>query len=144
MTGPQPIDEVVGAEAFRNDLADYLERTKHGGQTFIVRNQKRRMDMAVVIPTPLWERLGRMQRDDDGLSTRPDGDGGYLTRDQLARYLHSESERIGEETYQLTAAEMRLIRGLITEIAGRYPDEELGQLADEWAARLGKRTAPTS
>lgn len=145
MDGPQPIDEVVGAEDFRKALADYLDRVKHGGQTFVVRNQKRRTDMAVVMPPELWAELGRLKREADGLSStpRPDGDG-FITRDQLAQYVQIESERLGEETYQLTTGEMRAMRGLIAELAGRYPDEHLGQLAQEWADRLGKRIAPTS
>lgn len=144
MEGPKAIDEVVAADEFRTGLANYLDKTKHGGTVFLIRNQKRRLDMAVVVPPGLWEELGYLERDRDGLSTKPSGHGGYLSREQLARYLEMQSEQMGEETYQLTAGEMRLIHGLITELAGQRAGESLGQLAQEWADRLGTRIAPTS
>jgi hypothetical protein len=144
MDGPKPIDEEVGANEFREGLAKYLDRTKHGSTVFLVRNQKRNMDMAVVIPPGLWEELGHLERKADGLSTTPNGAGGHLSRRQLADYLQIQSERIGEETYQLTAGEVRMICGLLGELAGHYPGENLGKLAREWADRLGTRIAPTS
>lgn len=147
MDGPRPIDEKVGSEEFRNNQATYLARASNGLVFLVTKRGPKGIGpekLAVVISPTLWDGLGRMKRDLNGLSTRPTGDGGYLTRDQLARHLQIESEQIGGETYQLTAGEMRAIHGLIGELAGRYPDEALGQLAAEWADRLGTRTAPTA
>lgn len=145
MDGPQAIDLEIETTAFRDNQAALLEQVGQG-QVLAVRKRApggfRRV--AVIISPTLWERMGRIKRDAAGLSTMPDGNGGYLTRDQLARHLQVESERIGEETYQLTSGEMRAIRGLLAELAGCNADEALGQLAGEWAGRLGKRTAPTS
>lgn len=145
MDGPGPIDLEIDTTAFRNGQASLLEQVSQG-QTLAIRKRGpggwRRV--AVIISPTLWDRLGRAARGADGLSTMPDGAGGYLTRDQLARHLQVESERIGEEAYQLTSGEMRAIQGLLVELAGQHADEPLGQLAGEWAVRLSKRTAPTS
>jgi len=147
MDGPRPIDEEIGTDAFRKEHATYLARANQGQVVLITKRVPKGLggteDLALLISPTLWDALGRVKRDRNGLTTWPNGAGGYLTRDQLARYLQVESERIGEETYQLTAGEMRLIKGLIAEIAGRYADEPLGQLAGEWVNRLGTRTAPT-
>jgi hypothetical protein len=144
MEGPKAIDEEVGANELRVGLAQYLDRTKHASMVFLVRNQKRSMDMAVLVPPGLWEELGHLERAGDGLSSTPGPAGGYLSRRQLADYLQIQSEQIGEETYQLTAGEMRLVCGLLGELAGQHPGEPLSTLAREWADRLGTRIAPTS
>ncbi len=145
MDGPEPIDLEIETTAFRTEQAALLEQVSQG-QRLAIRKRGpggfRRV--AVIISPTLWERLGRATRADNGLSNMPDGNGGYLTRDQLARTLQAESERIGEEAYQVTTGEMRAIQGLLAELASQCADEPLGQLAGEWAGRLGKRTAPTS
>jgi hypothetical protein len=145
MDGPGPIDLEIETTAFRNDQAALLEQVSQG-QVLAIRKRGPGgfRQVAVIISPTLWDRLGRIKRAASGLSTMPDGNGGYLTRDQLARHLQVESERIGEEAYQLTTGEMRAIQGLLAELAGHHADEPLGQLAGEWAGRLGKRTAPTS
>lgn len=148
MDGPRAIDEEIGTDAFRKEHATYLARANQGQVVLITKKIPKGLggteDLAVLISPTLWDNLGRQQRARTGLSTVPDGEGGYLTRDQLARQLQAESERIGEDTYQVTAGEMRAIRGLLAELAGGYADEPLGQLAAEWSVRLGTRTAPTA
>lgn len=147
MNQPQPlddtVDEVISSERFRKGLADFLDSVKHGGRKLLVRNERRNIDMAVVLSPTEWDRLGRSAREDEGLSTHRSPVGGFLSRDQLARDLQAQSERLGGETFQLTAGEMQAIRGLLAELGGRYTDEPLGQLAEEWSNRLGKRIAPT-
>jgi len=143
MDGPRPIDEVVGTIKFRNNITPYLDKVT-AGQVLVIRNEKRKIDLAVVVSPTLWDNLGRMQRGLTEQSTHPNGNGGYLTRTELATQLDGAAHLIGGETYQLTAGETAAVRGLLAELAGQHADEPLGQLAGEWAARLGKRTAPTA
>jgi len=140
--GPRPINEKIGTEEFRKGMASVL-LSVHYGRVVLVENRKRELPMAVLVPPSLWHGLGQMKREVNGLSTHPDGRGGYLTRTQVAANLHAEACRLGGETYQLTAGETTAVRGLLAELAGRYPDEPLGELAGEWADRLGTRTAPS-
>lgn len=143
MDGPRPIDEVLGTIEFRNNITRYLDKVT-AGEVLAIRNEKRKIDLAVVVSPTLWDNLGRTERGLTGLSTHPDGNDVYLTRTELATQLNDAAHRIGGETYQLTAGETATVRGLLAELAGQHADEPLGQLAGEWAARLGKRTAPTA
>lgn len=141
MDGPRPIDEVIGTNQFRDGAARFLDRVRTGGEVLLVRNEKRRIDTAVLVPPPTWEALGLMKRDLNRYSSRPNGTGGYFTREQLATQLLTEANELGGETVQLSAGEARCVAGLLAELAAHRGDEALGQLAGEWADRLGKRSA---
>lgn len=143
MDGPRPISETYGTNQFRNDLAEILDMVRLTSRVVLIENQRRMAPMAVVISPELWQALGRMKLEVTGMSHHPDGTGGYLTRTELATKLHAAAAELGGETYQLTAGETTAVRGLLTELASRHPDEPLGQLAEEWADRLGTRTAPS-
>jgi hypothetical protein len=147
INGPRPIGHTYGTNAFRDDQASILDEVVDNGDVVLIekRGTKRSgpRPMAVVISPDLWNLLGLLQRDLDGASAYPDGAGGFLSHDQLAAHLRTESEQLGGETYQLTAGEMRLMRAMLTELASVHPDDALGPLAREWADRLGTRTAPS-
>lgn len=143
MDGPRPIDDVIGTNQFRYATAQFLDRVRNRGHVLLIRNEKRGIDMAVMVPPMLWHSLGLMKRDLNRYSSRPNGTGGYFTREELAVQLLAEANELGGETVQLSAGEAGCVAGLLAELAAHRGDEALGQLAGEWADRLGKRSATT-
>lgn len=143
MDGPRPIDAEIGTNEFRYAAAQFFDRVRTQGHVLLVRNQKRNVDVAVLVSPALWSSLGLMKRDLIRYSSRPDGAGGYFTREQLAVQLAAEAEQLGGEAVQLSAGEAGCVAGLLEELAAHRGDEALGELAREWADRLGKRSATT-
>lgn len=144
MDGPRSVDEVVATTVFRHAAAQYFDDVRNRGHVVLIRNEKRNFDVAVLIPPDLWKGLGQLKRDLSQNSSRRDGNGGYITRTELAGQLAAEADRLGHfNAVQLSAGEASCVAGLLEELAAHRGDEALGELAREWADRLGKRSATT-
>lgn len=136
--------EHVGSKEFRAGLRTYLDAVQFGDhQIEIIRIGKR---AAVVVNPRRADQWRAAERSDGGLCAFHLAEPGmpscgYLTRDQLADELDRRAVQLGGPTVELTKGEMRLIIGVLAEVAARYPAERFGHMAAEWLARFERRNS---